>query len=64
MSRVQEESPEELSKEKGDPMTEIEESAHKILALLSKQRETLNKMAITLEQAQKELTEARKCLSA
>ena len=44
-------------------MTDIEENCHRILALLGKQREALNKMSITLEQAQKELDEARKCLS-
>ena len=44
-------------------MTEIEESVHRILALLGKQRETLNKMVITLEQAQKELDEVRKVFS-
>ena len=64
MPGVFERGAQELSKTKGECMTEIEESAHRILALLSKQRETLNKMAITLEQAQKELMEARKCLSA
>ena len=43
-------------------MTEIEETAHRILALLDKQRETLNKMTATLDEAQKEIQEARKVL--
>ena len=43
-------------------MTEIEETAHRILALLDKQRETLNKMMTTLDEVQKEIHEAKRVL--
>ena len=43
-------------------MTEVEEIAGRILALLDRQREILSRMSDTIDAAQKEIEEARKCL--
>lgn len=43
-------------------MNDIEQSAMKILVLLGEQRKTIAKMISTLDEAKKQIDEAKKCL--